>query len=249
MRIPFDIIGSKEKAVAIIGANQIPDEKEAAEYIFKKHKNVKTVLKKLAERKGIFRTYPCKLIAGDPDTEVIHKEGKLIYKLDPQKVYFSPREVTERERIAGMVKPNEKILVMFSGVAPFAIAIKKRQPDCEIDCVEINPDAVKYAKINLGLNAVWGINIIEGDVRKVKLGKYDRILMPLAETGYEFLDVAFAHAKKGAIIHLYGLSDVNFKEKIEKITKGYKILGISKAGAYAPRITKVRVDIEADNKA
>ncbi len=242
MRIPFDIIGSKEKSVAIIGANQIENEKEAAEYIMKKHKSVKTVLKKLAERKGVFRTYPLKVILGDPNTEVVHKENGYLLKLDPQKVYFSPREVTERERIAKIIKPGEKILVMFSGIAPFAIAIKKKNPECIVDCVEINPEAIKYAKINIGLNALRGIKIIEGDVRKVELDRYDRILMPLAETAFEFLDIAFLHAKKGATIHLYGLSDVDFKEKIEKVTKNYKILDITKVGAYAPRITKVRVD-------
>ena len=51
----FEIIGSREKAIAIV---EIPDElkkkqKEIAQEIIKKHKNVKTVLKKTSERIGI----------------------------------------------------------------------------------------------------------------------------------------------------------------------------------------------------
>ena len=244
MRIPFDIIGNKEKAVAIIGVNQVPNEEQTAKDLMKRHKNVKTVLKKLAERKGVLRIYPVKFLAGDPNTEVIHVERGMKFKLDPQKVYFSPREVTERERIAKMIKPGEKILVMFSGIAPYAIAIRKQQRDCDVDCVEINPHAVRYAKENLKLNGLIKINIIEGDVRKVKLEKYDRILMPLAEKAIDFLDVAFSHAKKGTIIHLYGLSDYNYKEIIGKVSKNYEILKIEKVGAYAPKIEKVRVDIK-----
>ena len=51
--ISFDIIGSREKAVAIV---EIPEElkskeNQIAEQILKEHKNVKSVLKKLSERK------------------------------------------------------------------------------------------------------------------------------------------------------------------------------------------------------
>ena len=54
-RIAFDVIGNKERAVAIIGMNYPKNEKKIAEEIMKRHKNVKSVLKKLAERKGKFR--------------------------------------------------------------------------------------------------------------------------------------------------------------------------------------------------
>jgi len=73
----FDVIGSKGKAVAII---EIPDEvlaykSEIGEALMRVQSNVKGVLQKASERTGEFRTRKMIVIAGDHDTEVIHKES------------------------------------------------------------------------------------------------------------------------------------------------------------------------------
>ena len=75
-------------------------EKNIAKDIMTKTKSVKSVLKKESAREGEFRTRKYKLLAGDKNTEVIHKEHGYSLKLDPQKTYFSVRESTERQRIA-----------------------------------------------------------------------------------------------------------------------------------------------------
>ena len=253
MRIAYDIIGSKEKSVALLGVN-IKNPKKIAKEIMKRHKAVKSVLQKLSERKDVFRLYPCKLLAGEKNTEVIHKEYGYSLKIDPQKAYFSPRESTERQRIAEMVKPREEVLVMFSGVCPYPIAIAKKQTlVSKVYAVEINPAAHKYALENIKLNHVEKKIIpILRDVRKVKvIGKVDRIVMPLVEKAIDYLDVAFSHSKKGTIIHLYGLSNEKFKdfeEKVKEIAKKheikYKIVGRQDVLPYAPRIKKVRLDIK-----
>src|SRR3989338_9987960 len=98
----YDILGSKEKSIAII--EEVENPKEVAKKIMKDRKNIKSVLMKLSERKGVERKREYELVLGDPDTEVIHKENYCRFKLDPQKVYFSGREVTERLRIAEMVQ-------------------------------------------------------------------------------------------------------------------------------------------------
>lgn len=253
----YDIIGSKEKAVAIIES----EDKKFAEELMKKHKNVKSVLKKLSGREGKYRLYRLKLIAGDENTEVIHKEHGIRLKLDPKKVYFSPREGTERQRIARVVKENENVLVMFSGVAPYAIAIAKKV-NCKITCIEINPEACKYALENVKMNKVdKKIKIICGDVReeckKLKT-KFDRILMPFPERAYEFLKYAFTLSKKGTVIHLYGISSEKrlFEDLEEKVIKEAKksnveieIVNRQKVLPYAPKKWKVRIDIKFCGKA
>ncbi len=236
----YEIVGSKEKAVAVIGYGT-KNPRKVAKQIMKGHKHVKSVLVKTGQRAGIYRTHPAKLLLGDKNTEVRHKEHGYIIKVDPRKAYFSPRESTERQRIANMVKKREKILIMFSGVAPYALAIKKKQPDCHITCVEINPYAVKYADDNVRLNKIRGIKNIRADVRKLKLGKFDRILMPLPETASEYLDIAFHLAKKRAVIHLYGFAKSS-AELAEKVSKG-KIIKKQKVLPYGPGIYKYRVDI------
>jgi len=250
MRIAYDIIGNKEKSVALLGVN-VKNPKKAAKEIMKNHKAVKSVLQKLSERKDIFRLYSCKLLAGNKNTEVLHKEYGCFFKADPQKAYFSPRESTERQRIAGMVKPREEVLVMFSGVCPYPITIARKQTlVSKIYAVEINPAANKYALENIKLNNLEKKIIpILKDVRKAKeIGKVDRIIMPLVEKAIDYLDIAFLHSKKGTIIHLYGLSNASLEERVKKIAEKckvkYKIVKKQEVLPYAPRIEKVRLDIK-----
>ncbi|MEM7821844.1 MAG: class I SAM-dependent methyltransferase family protein [Candidatus Aenigmatarchaeota archaeon] len=251
----FDLIGSKEKAVAIVEIKE-GDEKALAEEIMKRNKNVKSVLKKVSGRKGELRLREYKLIAGDANTEVIHKEYGYLLKLDPQKVYFSPREATERQRIAKQVKAGERVLVMFSGIGVIPIAIAKKQPEVEkIYGIELNEDAHKYAEENVRINKLsHKIFLIHGDVREVAkkyFGKFDRVVMPLPFGAGNFLDIAINCLKKeGGIIHFYSVEDEGSKvlneieSFVKKIGKKIKVLNIKKVSAYAPRKWKVCIDFQ-----
>jgi tRNA (guanine37-N1)-methyltransferase len=255
----FDIVGSREKAVAIIEIPKELEEKKGliAEALMKLNKNVKSVLRKISGRRGNLRLREFELVAGDPNTEVLHKENGYILKLDPQKVYFSPREATERMRIAKQVKAGEKVLVMFSGVGPYCIAIAKFQPLVEkVYGIEINPIAHKYAEENVRINKLsHKIVLIEGDVRDVyKNFKnfFDRIVMPLPLGGEEFLELAVYCLKKGGYIHFYswGLEEdpyVKGMKIIEKFVKAYKIIGKRLVLPYAPRKWKVCIDLQVLN--
>ncbi len=242
----FDIVGSKEKAVAIIEKNGAK-----AEEIVKTHKNVKSVLVKTSSRKGKYRLYKYRLVYGDKNTEVLHREHGCVFKLDPRKVYFSPRESEERQRIARKAKNGERILVMFSGVSPLGIAIAKEKK-CEVVCVEANKSAYKYAEKNVLSNKLKGsVKNINADVKNVyeKIGKFDRIIMPLPEKAVEYLEEALHCSKKRSVIHVYGiseysnLSDIRGKIK-SKAGKKIKIIGSKLVLAYAPRIWKGRVDFK-----
>jgi len=256
----YDIIGSREKAVAIV---EIPDEfkdkdKEIAEGILKKHKNVKSVLKKVSERKGTFRTREYEFLLGDKNTEVIHIEHGCRLKLDPQKVYFSSREGTERLRIANEVKPKETIMLMFAGIGSFAIMIAKKQPKVKkIISIEINPFAFEYMKENIRLNRL-GEKIIPalGDVKekcKDWYGKCDRVIMPLPQDAWNFFNIAYqCLKKKGGFIHLYTIEkekniDKKMKTKIDTLHReiNRKIkFKIRKVLPYSPRTNKYCIDLE-----
>jgi tRNA (guanine37-N1)-methyltransferase len=252
----FDIIGNKEKAVAIVEIAEGEDEKKIAEEIMKKHKNVKSVLKKISERKGELRLRDYELIAGDENTEVVHKEYGYFLKLDPQKVYFSPREAKERQRIAEQVKPGEKVLVMFSGIAPIAIAIAKKQPEVEkIYCIEINKDAHEYAEENVRRNKLsHKIFLIHGNVEQEAKNlnlKFDRIVMPLPFGAKSFLDLAFNCIKENGIIHFYSVGDEKdlfgkalkeIEDVARKLNKKIRILNMKKILPYSPRRWKVCID-------
>lgn len=255
-RIAFDIIGSKEKAVAVVEVPEGTDEAAIAKEIIGRYKHIKSVVAKESGRLDPYRLYNLHLIAGEPETEVVHKEHGYMLKLDPQKVYFSPRESEERKRIAAKVKPGERVLVMFAGVGPYAIAIAKAKPRADIVCVEINPKAVEYADQNAKLNHLQTrIKNYVGDVRKVvpNIGKFDRILMPLPESAHLFLDTAFAAAVKGATVHFYGISEHEnkFPDLVElakaiaaRTAKKIRITGQQKVLPFAPYRWKARVDIK-----
>lgn len=258
----FDIVGSREKAVAII---QIPDtlikkEKQIASAVMHQHKPVKSVLKRASARTGDLRLRKYVLITGDKNTEVIHREHGCSFRLDVRKVYFSPRESTERLRIASQVKPGEVVLVMFSGISPFPIIIAKKQPNVKkIYAIELNPAAHEYAIENVRLNKLYEKIIpLHGDVREVcqeflhKKILFDRILMPLPLGSKRFLEVAIPLLKKNGIIHLYswgsdpdpfaneeGYIKCVAKERGKKV----KILQKRKVLPYGPRRWKVVFDL------
>jgi len=251
----YDIIGSREKAIAIV---EIPEdfekkEKEIAQRILTRHKNVKSVLKKVSERKDIFRTREYKLLLGDKNTEVVHKEFGCRFKLDPRKVYFSGREGTERLRIANQVKPNETVMLMFAGVGVYGIIIAKKQPQVKIISIEINPLAFEYMKENIRMNKVEDKIIpVLGDVKekcKDWYGKCDRIIMPLPHGAESFLPLARECLKpEGGFTHLYIIEkEENLKKRTEKIINKIKKkidLKINKVLPYAPRTNKYCIDIK-----
>lgn len=253
----FDIIGSREKAVAIV---EIPPalrdfELEVAKAIMERHKNVKTVLVKESERLEEHRIRRYRVLAGDPDTEVVHREAGCLFKLDPQKVYFSPREGTERMRIAEKVRDGEKILVMFSGVCPYPIIIAKRHGKVRIIAVESNPYAHNYGVENIHLNRVQDkVIVLLGDVRDIcpRLGStFDRIVMPLPKGAHQFLDLAFPLLNCGGVLHFYhwarepdlfSQAEEILSTASERFGRRAEFLEEVRVSQYSPRVWKIRVD-------
>ncbi len=245
LKTSFDIVGNI--AILEIPPELVKKEKIIAQTLLKLHKNLKTVCKKTSERKGVYRLRGLKKLAGN-GFETIHKESGCQFKLDVRKAYFSVRESTERLRLTEKVKPKEKVLVLFSGIGPFGIVIAKKQPACFVDMIEINPVACKYVEENIRINKVSDrVNSFCGDVRKIneKLGKYDKIIMPLPETAYKFLDIAVQHCKKGGTIYLYCIMGEENKEIESEIKKNkLKILNKRNVLPYAPGVWKVCLELK-----
>ncbi len=249
----FDIIGD----IIII---EIPPEldiceKDIAEALKKLHPRVKTICRKMGERRGRKRLRPLKVIFGK-ETETEHKEHGCRLKLDVKKVYFSPREGTERERIGRWIKPGERVLVMFSGIGPYAMVGAKMQPKSTYVCIDINRVAIKYANNNVRINGLQErVENICGDVKKLykKLGKFKRVIMPLPETAYKYLPEAFACCEKGGYVHLYGVGERNdmfsglekeVKSVAGKKKRKVKIMRKRKVLPFTPGIYKVCLDIK-----
>lgn len=256
LKSSFSIVGD----IAII---EIPKELEDKEEVIgaslmKLHKNVKTVLKKASKRKGKYRLRDYKVIAGEDTTKTTHKEFGCEFKVDLSTTYFSEREGKERERLAEKVQNGEEILMMFAGVGPDPIVIVKKNPEVEkIYAIEMNPNAFELMKENIRINKLsHKIVPVLGDVKEKipELNKkFDRIVMPLPETAYKFLDLAFESSKENGVIHLYGIGEEetlfeDLKEKIEEIAEEnnveYEIINTQKVLPFGVRKYKIRIDIK-----
>ena len=252
----FDTVGSI--AIVEIDDELVQKEQEIAKAILCQNKQITTVLKKGGGHEGELRLQKMVFLAGKETKETIVKENGVRLKIDVEGVYYSVRSATERKRLAQQVMPGERILVMFSGAAPYPCVLAKSTKADEIVGIELNERGHELGLENLRLNRLNNVVLIQGDVRDVipELAKskivFDRIVMPLPHTGHDFLDEAFSVSKKGTFLHLYDFEkEGEFEKAAEKTEIGakrnkrkIKVLGIVPSGQHSPRVFRVCVDFE-----
>jgi len=255
----FDVLGN----IAIVNFPRNTKQKEKrkfAERVLTSQKSIKTVLEKVGKVKGRLRKIKTKYLAGEKTKEVLYRENGCVFRFNVDTTYFSPRLSNERKEIASKIKPNEKVLVMFAGVAPFSIVIA-RNSKAKVFSNEINKQANKYGKMNIELNNLKNkVEMLNGDIKKVaerlikNKEKFDVIVMPRPNLKETFLKWAFALAKKGTRIYYYGFcgcSEAEKKKLIETIKtearknkKTIKIINKKIAGAVAPYKVRLRIDFK-----
>lgn len=254
----FDQLGTI--AIIEIPSEIIEHQVRIANCLLQSNKLVKTVLKKSDRHDGVFRTQKMEYLAGIETKIAMFGENSCRFILDVEQVYFSIRQSTERNRIAKLVQPDELVLVMFSGAAPFPCILGRHTQAKHIDAVELNPVGHHYAIENIKLNRLeTRVSPHYGDARVVVptfKQKYDRIIMPLPKTSEEFLDVAIASSKIGTIIHLYTFAAakefVQTSDKIAKLCEEYnheyKLLQIVKNGQHSPGVYRICIDFQLGKK-
>jgi len=186
---------------------------------------IKTVVCKSGMHEGEFRTQPLKFLAGVDTKEADYKESGCRIKVNVETVYFSPRLSTERERIMEKIKPDEDVLVMFSGCGIYPIIFSKKTKAHHLVGIEINPEGHRYGLENIKLNKIKNVDLYCGDVHAIAPTlneNFDRIVMPLPASADQFLGDAFALSKKGTIIHFYAFeSEETMPKKTKAIVRKY----------------------------
>ena len=232
----YDIVGD----IAIIRIPQPLKERSKiiADAVMQTHKRVESVWRQASSVSGDFRLRGLEFILGERKTETLYKEHGCIFKVDLGKCYFSPRLSYERMRIARQVQPDEAILNMFAGVGCYSIVIAKHSKPEKIFSIDINPVAIQYMQENIKLNKVEEKVIpIQGDAKKAIEERLqnvaDRVLMPLPEEAYQYLDCALLALKPtGGWIHYYDFEHAkkgeNPIEKIKfKVSEKLHMLGVN----------------------
>ena len=252
----FDVIG--EIAIIKIIPELSSKEKIIGEEILGKMKSVKTVLKQESNVKGEYRIRQVTFIAGEEKYETLYKESSLLFKVNVCTAYFSPRLSTERLRIRSLVSDGEHIFNMFAGIGTFSLIIAKTK-ECEVESVDINPEAIRLGLESLKLNKKMRgiVRLVLDDAKDFALqhkGEFDRILMPLPERSSEFLSSAMISAKEkpGPTIHYYvHVSEENFYNESwianhlgeMDLPRKYKVTKWKKVREVGPRFIQAVADI------
>ncbi|MBU0761287.1 MAG: hypothetical protein KJ600_03190 [Nanoarchaeota archaeon] len=246
----YDVIGNIA-VVKFLRGEKLREKKKFAERFLRENKQVRTVLEKSDKISGRLRTAATKFVAGEKTKEALYRENGCLFRLNVDACYFSPRLSSERKEVAGKVKKGENVLVMFGGVAPYAIVIGKLSNAGKIVSVELGRECCKYAKENVKRNKLENVEIVQGDVRKKVCGKFDRIVMARPNLKDSFLDVGFRAIKKNGVIHYYGFYPEEEKSEMLEMIKGeakkarkkIRILKVKKAGEIGVKKYRFRVDI------
>jgi len=219
----FDVIGD----IAIIKIPAVNIDKAAviAEQIMAVNANIKTVLTPATRISGDFRVRELRLLAGENKKITSHRESGCVFTVDVEKTYFSPRLSFEHQRIASLVKPDETVVNMFSGVGCFSIVIAKTVSPVRVYSIDVNPVAVQCMEENVAVNRVQGkVFPMLGDAKAIIAsqlqGVADRVLMPLPEKALEYLPYALSALKLGGgMIHYYDFQHAPKKEDPVEKTK------------------------------
>ncbi len=212
----------------------------------------KTIAVREGDISGRYRVPMLRVVAGNPDTETIHRENGCRFKLDVRKVMFSTGNVHERNRVIELVSPWETVIDLFAGVGQFSIPIAVHALPRKVYAVELNPVAYKYLMENIRMNRVGHIvKPLLGDCSDVApRGIADRVIMGILHLSHKYLPLAIQVIKPdGGVVHYHESvpSGLRFERPIKRILQAascrkVEIINRRVVKRYAPGVDHVVVD-------
>ena len=218
--------------------------------------NCKTVLNDIGGISGVYREPNVAVIYGSTNTETIHKENGIKYKLDPQKIMFSSGNMDERLRMANISNTGETVVDLFAGIGYFTIPMAVYSKPKKIFACEINPVSYDYLCTNIILNNVTSlVEPLKGDNRKISPKNVaDRVLLGYFGDTHDFIPTALDCLKNHTgIIHYHDKfpedtvpdDPLKIVKKIaEKYDRNAQLLKYKHVKTYAPGISHFVLDIQ-----
>jgi len=216
----------------------------------------KTVLNDVGGISGIYREPNVEILYGSKDTETVHKENGIKYKLDVQKIMFSSGNMDERLRMAKISNKNETVVDLFAGIGYFTLPMAVYSKPKKIFSCEINPVAYEYLCKNIVLNHVTSIvEPLFGDNRLIAPKNVaERVVMGYIEDTERFLPAAFDCLKScTGYIHYHDVcpsellperSFRSIQETAGKHKRNVDLLTCRVIKSYAPGVSHVVLDIQ-----
>ncbi len=155
---------------------------------------------------GPHREPDVEVLAGEGDTETVHREHGTEYALDLSKVMFSPGNKAERVHMGDAVATGERVLDPFAGIGYFTLPMARA--GATVTAVERNPASFEYLIENVVRNGVTDrVETYRADCREVIEGfapetAFDRIVMGHYDA-HEFLADALAVLAPGGTVHVH----------------------------------------------
>jgi len=155
---------------------------------------------------GPHREPDIEVLAGEGDTETVHREHGTEYALDLAEVMFSPGNKAERVRMGEQVEDGERVLDPFAGIGYFTLPMARN--GATVTAIERNPAAFAYLVENVVRNGVTArVETYRADCRDVIAGfaaetTFDRIVMGHYDA-HEYLADALAMLAPGATVHMH----------------------------------------------
>jgi len=217
---------------------------------------VRTILGKTGPTIGTNRIPEFIYLAGDSNTETIHKELGCLFKLDAAKLTFSPGNHGERKRMIDIVPSNEFIIDMFGCVGNLSLPLAVHNSPKQLIIAEINPIAFKYLTENIALNKVNDIvKPLLGDNRTI-LKEYedlaDRVIAGYLHSDLEQIRQGIRLCKEGGIFHYHEGTPKKVQEKpfsrvkqaADQENRMVKLLNKRIVKKYSPGVEHVVLDLK-----
>ncbi|KAL8547812.1 hypothetical protein ACS0TY_007226 [Phlomoides rotata] len=118
----------------------------------KNYPRIKTIVNKVGTITNEFRVPKFELLAGDSNMVTEVKQYGAVFKLDYGLVYWNSRLEHEHLRLISKFLAGDVVCDMFAGIGPFAIPAA--QKGCQVYANDLNPDSIRYLKINAEINKV-----------------------------------------------------------------------------------------------
>ncbi len=212
----------------------------------------KTVCEDMGKIVGPYRTPSIKVIYGR-ETETVHLENGIRYKLDVAKIMLSSGNVDERMRMAELDCEGETVVDMFAGMGYFTLPIAVHANADRVIACEINPLAHHYLKENAVLNGVEGkVEAFLGNNRSLPGEAFaDRVVMGYVGTTHEYLPEAMRLVRPGGVVYYHETCPIDLlpQRPIERIAEAaagreHRILRVRKVKSYGPSTVHAVVEFE-----
>ena len=193
--------------VVLVDVSDAPRSGEVGEALLDLHGAADTVLAR-GGISGAHREPDVEVLAGEGDTETVHREHGTAYAMDLAEVMFSPGNKAERARMGEVVNEGERVVDMFAGIGYFTLPMARA--GAEVTAVERNPASFTYLLENVQRNAVADrVQPYRADCRAVleQTGSgtdvtAERVVMGFYEA-HEYLDSALGALEPGGVVHLH----------------------------------------------